>query len=80
VYGFLTRAVFFGLYDATMVACAVAAYKLEGRPSAPGAAVAALAVLTVLLFMLITLPLADFLNACFADGPFVLPRTRISCN
>ena len=67
----LARAAFLSLY-AVVLATAGAAGSLLGRRFGKGRAVGIGSAVAVLAFMAITLPLAEFANACYVGEAFVL--------
>jgi hypothetical protein len=70
------RRAFYAVHAATLVGSGVIGFLVGRRVTGRGGPLAITAAGTVLLFMLLSLPITDFLNACFVGQSLVLNERR----
>ena len=72
-YALTVRTAFFVLYVFMILLSATVGYTMGQRIDRHGKSLSVAVVLVVLVFLILTLPIIDFANACIIGMPFVLP-------
>lgn len=72
-YATTVEAVFFTLYGLVIALSAAIGYIVGQRRGGQGKWASVAAALAMLTFLILTLPIVDFANACLIGRPFILP-------